>query len=229
MKFFQTVKGKLTILTISTAIGFLILIALSFMSNHINENHKNIYQELVGLKGEIVALKTVAIYEIDQQAFDKKYQQTMTRLKNLSSKVENSHFDNIDLNILSGLLQGTNQAYHNLQERFSDELQKDLATKFDKTELQVNSLEKIITTQIKTKENQFFYMMLIVALLNLFIVTAISLYISKNLSRNLHKIISFINIKNDDRKLDDELKLDTEDEISQIATHKYYHIIKHNL
>ncbi len=219
MKLFKTVQGKLTILTISTAIGFLILIALSFLSNHINENHKNTYQELVGLKGEIVALKTVAIYEIDQQAFDKKYQQTMTRLKNLTTQVENSDFNTIDLKTLSALLKGTNKAYHDLQERFSDELQQDLATKFDKTELQVNSLEKIITIQIATKENQFFYMMLIVALINLFIVTAISLYISKNLSKSLHKIINFINIKNDDRKLDDELKLDTEDEISQIATH----------
>ena len=47
----------------------------------------------------------------------------------------------------------------------------------------------------------------------------IAYFISKNLSTNLKKIIDFINIKNDDRKLDDALILDTEDEIAQIADH----------
>lgn len=74
MKFFKTVQGRLAILTISTAIGLVVLIFLAFASNMINKNHKNIYQELVALEGEIVSLKTIAIYEIDQKSLTRNTQ-----------------------------------------------------------------------------------------------------------------------------------------------------------
>ncbi len=218
MKFFKTVKGKLTSLAILTTLGFILLVTLVVLSNKIAQNHREALEALEGLKSEVTTLKIVAIYEIDATFADKHKASTHT-LKVLNQNVANCFLTISGLNNLQVLLKDTKVAYDNLQDVYSMDHKKELISKLESTESQLHLIDQEITQGIDQQSNLFFYIIVGISLLVICSVLYLSIYISKKLSHNLQQIIQFINVKNDDRKLDDELKLESEDEISQIADH----------